>query len=160
MKQIKVLFVCMGNICRSPTAHGIFQQLVDNADLSEHIIVESAGTIGYHAGENPDPRATAMASSRSIDISGLIARKVDRTDFLQQSYILAMDYDNLKNLHADCPNLHLSKVELLLNYHPDSHLTEVPDPYYGGDNGFKNVYEMVETACVNLLERIKNESYL
>jgi len=158
MKPIKVLFVCMGNICRSPTAHGVFQQLVDNANLTEHISVESAGTIGYHVGGSPDPRATAMAISRAVDISKLVARKVNSDDYVQQNYILAMDYDNLQNLQSECPEHHSDKLELLLTYHPDNDFKEVPDPYYGGDKGFVNVYEMIDQACANLLAHIKNEN--
>ncbi len=160
MKQVKVLFVCMGNICRSPTAHGIFQHLVDQAGLSDHIIVESAGTIGYHAGENPDPRARAMSQSRGVDISKQIARQVRRDDYAQQTYILAMDYSNLQNLNADCPEPYQDKIELLLSYHPDDQLQEVPDPYYGGDRGFENVYNMIEVANKRLLQSIRNEHEL
>ncbi len=158
MKQVKVLFVCMGNICRSPTAHGIFLQQVNEAGLSEYISVESAGTIGCHAGEHPDPRATAMALSRSVNISNLVAQKVTGDDYLQQTYILAMDYDNLQNLQSECNESYMGKIELLLSYHPDKNLKEVPDPYYGGDKGFVNVYEMIELACENLLAHIKNEN--
>ncbi|MCP4470143.1 MAG: low molecular weight phosphotyrosine protein phosphatase, partial [Gammaproteobacteria bacterium] len=130
----------------------------DNANLTKYINVESAGTIGYHAGEHPDPRATAMAQSRKVDISNLIAQKVTDDDYLQQTYILAMDYDNLQNLQSECPESQMDKLELLLSYHPDKNLKEVPDPYYGGDKGFVNVYEMIEQACENLLAHIKTEN--
>ncbi len=157
MKQVKVLFVCMGNICRSPTAHGIFQQLVNQAGLTEQIIVESAGTISYHVGESPDPRALDMSKSRGVDISNLIARQVTKNDYLEQTFLLAMDYSNLQNLLAECPDVYRKKVELLLNFHPDEQIKEVPDPYYGGDKGFENVYNMIELACKNLLENIKGK---
>ena len=155
MKQVKVLFVCMGNICRSPTAHGVFQQLVTKAGLDGSINVESAGTIGYHVGEHPDSRAMAMAKSRGVDISNLVARKVTTEDYQQQSFILAMDYDNLRNMQVECPEHLQDKIELLLSYHSDETLNEVPDPYYGGSDGFKNVYQMVELACSNLLDHIR-----
>jgi len=158
--MIRVLFVCMGNICRSPTAHGVMQNLIDTAGLTEEIQVESAGTIGYHAGENPDSRACSMAQSRGVDISSLIARKVTMADYNQQTFILAMDFDNLTNLQAECPASYQNKLELLLNYHPDNHLNEVPDPYYGGNKGFENVYKMIESACKNLLQQIKNQHSL
>ena len=147
----------MGNICRSPTAHGVFQHLVDQAGLSDNIIVESAGTIGYHAGENPDPRSRAMSKSRGVDISDQIARQVRLDDYAQQTYILAMDYSNLQNLNADCPETYQDKIDLLLSYHPDELLKEVPDPYYGGDRGFENVFNMIEIANKHLLQTIRNE---
>ena len=155
MKPIKVLFVCMGNICRSPTAHGVFQQLVQEANLPFDIVVESAGTIDYHSGESPDDRACDTARKKGIDLSELRARKVQINDYLFQDYILAMDYANLKNLTSDCSSEHLSKIELLLNYHPDEALKEVPDPYYGGNKGFENVYDMINVACRRLLIHIK-----
>ncbi len=147
----------MGNICRSPTAHGVFQHLVDQAGLSDQIIVESAGTISYHAGENPDPRAHAMSQSKGVDISQQIARQVRRDDYAQQTYILAMDYSNLQNLNADCPKSYQDKIEMLLSYHPDEQLQEVPDPYYNGGRGFENVYNMIEVASKRLLQSIRNE---
>ncbi len=157
MKQVKVLFVCMGNICRSPTAHGVFQHLVDQAGLSDNILVESAGTIGYHAGENPDPRARAMSQSRGVDISDQIARQVRLDDYAQQTYILGMDYSNLQNLNADCPEPYQDKIELLLSYHPDELLKEVPDPYYGGAKGFETVLDIVEDGCTGLIDKIEKE---
>ena len=145
----------MGNICRSPTAHGVFQQLVNNASLAEQINIESAGTIGYHTGENPDQRAISMALGKGVDIAKLIARKVNPIDYQQQTFILAMDYDNIKNLTDDCPEQYHNKLELLLKYHPDTNLEEVPDPYYGGSKGFTHVYAMIEIACENLLQHIR-----
>jgi len=146
----------MGNICRSPTAHGVFQDIVNAEGLSDQIDIESAGTIGYHAGEHPDPRATAMAKIRGVNISNLVARKVTTVDYEQQSYILAMDYDNLQNLESQCPEQYHQKIELLLKYHPDDNLQQVPDPYYGGDKGFENVYQMIEVACRSLLQQIRD----
>ncbi|MFT5520653.1 MAG: protein-tyrosine phosphatase [Enterobacterales bacterium] len=160
MKPIKVLFVCMGNICRSPTAHGVFQQIVNEANLSDKFIIESAGTTGYHVGESPDQRACVTAIDKGVDISSIKARKVQTNDFINQNYILAMDYANLHNLTADCPTEHLDKVELLLNYHSNKELEQVPDPYYGGNNGFENVFEMINLACRQLLCDIRVEHNL
>lgn len=152
--SVKVLFVCMGNICRSPTADGIFTKLVEEADLSKYIKIESAGTIGYHAGNNPDQRACAMARSRGVDISALVARKVTAADYIEQDYILAMDYNNMQGITLECPEQFMDKLDLLLRFHPDKSLQEVPDPYYGGNSGFETVYEMIELACINLLQHI------
>ncbi len=157
MKPIKVMFVCMGNICRSPTAHGVFQKLVDTAGLADSIIVESSGTTAYHVGEPPDHRATMMAKSHAVHLSDFRAQKVTQQDYINQSYILAMDYENLRNMKQECPEQYQSKIQLLLDFHPNEFLDEVPDPYYGGDNGFKDVYEMVEVACSELLQKIQTK---
>ena len=157
MKQLKVLFVCMGNICRSPTAHGVLQKLVDKAGLSEQIIVDSAGTISYHAGEPPDARSAQTALSHGVDLSSQRSRQVTMADYDEQDYILAMDFDNLRNLQQQCPEHLQKKLALLLSYHPDEFLDEVPDPYYGGASGFEQVYEMVDIACQHLLEHLKQQ---
>ena len=158
MKTIKVLFVCMGNICRSPTAHGVFQQLVDNAGLADSIQVDSAGTIAYHVGEPPDPRAAKTALTHGVDISSQRARQVTKDDYTTQDYILAMDFENLSNLQQQCPTEMQHKLHLLLSYHTDEYLDEVPDPYYGGAGGFEDVYDMIDKACANLLEQIIADS--
>ncbi len=156
MEKIKVLFVCMGNICRSPTAHGVFQKLVDEAGLSEQILVDSAGTISYHAGEAPDPRSSQTALAHGIDLSPQRSRQVNDDDFERQDYILAMDYDNLRNLQQQCPDQYQHKLQLLLSYHSDQYLDEVPDPYYGGADGFETVFEMINEACGALLSNIRS----
>jgi protein-tyrosine phosphatase len=156
MNQVKVLFVCMGNICRSPTAHGIFQHLVREQGLAGEIAVDSAGTIGYHVGEAPDPRSTQTASKHGIDLTPQRARQVSHQDYIEQDYILAMDFDNLRNMQLQCPDDYKHKLKLLLDYHPDEFLDQVPDPYYGGESGFDRVYDMVEVACKALLEHIKS----
>ena len=154
MNKVHILFVCMGNICRSPTAHGIFQHLVDEAGLNDRIVVDSAGTIAYHVGDSPDPRSSKTALEHGIDLSSQRARQVNRDDYERQDYILAMDYDNLRDLQNQCPEHHQHKLQLLLHYHPDEYLDEVPDPYYGGARGFDEVFAMVETACKRLLNQV------
>lgn len=154
--KVKVLFVCMGNICRSPTAHGVFEFLVNENNLAGQVEVESAGTHAYHVGEMPDKRAREIAEQRGIDLTYIRARKVDVTDFERYDYILAMDSDNYGILEQACPDEFISKIHLLLSFAPAHHLTEVPDPYYGGIKGFENVFEMVELASRGLLEDIKH----
>ncbi|MEL0037137.1 MAG: low molecular weight protein-tyrosine-phosphatase [Gammaproteobacteria bacterium] len=157
MKTIKVLFVCMGNICRSPTAHGILQKLVEEEGLAEQIIVDSAGTISYHAGEAPDRRSAQTAMSHGIDINYQRSRQITPADYEEQDYILAMDFDNLRHLQQECPPEWQSKLYLLLKFHPDEFLDEVPDPYYGGESGFEMVYQMVDIACRQLLKHLKQQ---
>ena len=157
---IKVLFVCMGNICRSPTAHGVFQHLVNEAGLTDQIQVDSAGTIGYHVGESPDPRSSQTAMSHGIELSSQRARQVNMQDYDVQDYILAMDFDNLRNLQQQCPENQQHKLKLLLEFHPDEFLDQVPDPYYGGESGFDRVFEMVNIACEQLLTYIKEHHEL
>jgi len=150
----------MGNICRSPTAHGIFQNLLDEAKLSSQILVESSGTTGYHSGESPDHRACSTAIQAGVNLSSLRAQQITSKDYLEQAYILAMDCTNLSNLLCQCPDEYKEKIRLLLDYHPDKFLTEVPDPYYGGDKGFEKVFEMLQVACVELLTKIKQNHQL
>ncbi|MGD8926692.1 MAG: low molecular weight protein-tyrosine-phosphatase [Thioalkalispiraceae bacterium] len=153
-EKITVLFVCMGNICRSPTAEGVFRYVVDNSDLKGKIQTDSAGTHAYHVGEPPDRRAQATAITRGIDISDLRARKVNTDDFERFDYVIAMDKDNLSILLSHCPEQHKDKVHLFLNFAKDLNEQEVPDPYYGGQHGFERVFDMVEAASNGLLEDI------
>nr|WP_281401027.1 low molecular weight protein-tyrosine-phosphatase [sulfur-oxidizing endosymbiont of Gigantopelta aegis] len=153
--KIKVLFVCMGNICRSPTAHGVFESMVNNEHLSDQIEIESAGTHAYHVGEQADKRAQETALQHEVDLSYIRARKVKTSDFEYYDYILAMDSDNYAMLEQDCPSEYLDKVMLFLKFAPAHPLDEVPDPYYGGIKGFANVFEMVDMASKGLLEDIK-----
>lgn len=152
---ISVLFVCMGNICRSPTAHGVFEELVKNNSLVDKIHVDSAGTIGYHAGSAPDPRTMQTAKQRGVDISHQRSRQVTGTDFFTFDHIIAMDGDNYRNLLAMADSEHHPKVRLLLDFHPDESMVEVPDPYYGGPRGFDVVYDMVEVACKHFLSHLR-----
>lgn len=153
--MVKVLFVCMGNICRSPTAHGIFEHHVREAGLETRIHIESAGTHAYHIGEKPDPRSIAAAKRRGFEMDHLRARRVGKSDLIEFDYVLAMDRENYRNLEAICPPEHVRKVQLFLEYAPHLNEEEVPDPYYGGSLGFERVLDMVEAASEGLLEHIR-----
>ncbi len=153
--MVRVLFVCMGNICRSPTAQGMFESLLEKEGLVDEIDVDSAGTHGYHVGKAPDHRATSAALRRGVDLSQQHARKVRPNDFERFDYVLVMDSDNYSLLEAICPTEHQKKLELFLDYAGYLDVREVPDPYYGGDNGFEQVLDLVEAASVGLLKHIK-----
>jgi len=153
--KVTVLFVCMGNICRSPTAHGVFRKLVEEEGLSDRIFIDSAGTYGYHVGHSPDPRAQETARRRGIDISDLKARKAESVDFDLFEYILAMDESNYEELMQIAPAGKEQKVRLFMEFAPDLGWREVPDPYYGGPTGFERVFDMVEKACRGLLADIQ-----
>jgi low molecular weight protein-tyrosine phosphatase len=145
---MRILFVCMGNICRSPTAEGVMRRLIDDAGLD--IEVDSAGTGGWHAGEPPDERAALAAQRRGVTLSGA-ARQVRRDDFQRFDLLVAMDRGNLRELLALAPDEEAAaKVRLLV---PDA---DVPDPYYGGDRGFETVLDMVEAACRELLDELRS----
>ncbi|MBI1421859.1 MAG: low molecular weight phosphotyrosine protein phosphatase [Gammaproteobacteria bacterium] len=155
MRKVKVLFVCMGNICRSPTAHGVFRSLVQERKLQTVIDIDSAGTHAYHVGEAPDRRAQSTAKARGVDLSDLRARPVNLKDFDQFDYILAMDEDNYAILLNQCPQEAQEKVKLFLSFAPHLNRREVPDPYYGGLKSFENVYDMIEHAAKGLLADIE-----
>jgi protein-tyrosine phosphatase len=152
---IKVLFVCLGNICRSPTAHGVFEEKVRQAGLSAQISVDSAGTGDWNLGNAPDKRASATAKSRNYDLSSLRARLVTSEDFNQADSMLAMDNSNLSDLQMMCPDSYSGKLGLFLSYTDSFSETEVPDPYYGEGEGFNLVFDMVEAASAGLLAEIK-----
>jgi protein-tyrosine phosphatase len=152
---IKVLFVCLGNICRSPTAHGVFVEKVNQAGLGEQILVDSAGTGDWHLGHAPDKRASAAAKSRDYDLSSLRARLVTSEDFGRFDYVLAMDNSNLSDLQVMCPDHYKGQLALFLSYTDSYAETEVPDPYYGEGDGFNLVLDMVEAASDGLLAEIK-----
>jgi protein-tyrosine phosphatase len=156
MSEIKVLFVCMGNICRSPTAQGVFEQQVAAAGLADVILVDSAGTHAYHVGEPPDPRARESALRRGVDLSSQRARKVSAEDFEHFHYVLAMDLDNYAILQRLCPSGQEDKLSLFLDFAPDTRQREVPDPYYGGHSGFEKVLDLIEAASAGLLEDIRS----
>jgi protein-tyrosine phosphatase len=152
--MIKVLFVCMGNICRSPTAEGVFRRLVKEHGYDHAVAIDSAGTHAYHVGSPPDKRAQSAARGRGYDLSGLVGRQVEAQDFHAFDYILAMDRDNLGNLMRICPPDLTHKVRLFLDYSAAHAGGEVPDPYYGGPQGFDQVLDMVEDAARGLLAEI------
>ncbi len=153
-RNLSVLFVCMGNICRSPTAEGVVRKVLAERAPGLSVDVDSAGTHSYHVGHPPDRRAQAAARARGVDLSSLRARRVDEADFMRFDLILAMDQDNLAELEALRPSEATAELRLLLEYAPAVTLNEVPDPYYGGSNGFEQVLDLVEAAALGLLEDI------
>jgi protein-tyrosine phosphatase len=155
--KISVLFVCMGNICRSPTAHGMFLDLVEKQGLTNILYVDSAGTHAYHVAEPPDPRAQETARKRGIDLSGLRARKAIEGDFEIFDYILAMDQSNYEHLSKICPQGCEQKLKLFLEFAPHLDINEVPDPYYGGPSGFERVFDAVEEASHGLLDYLRQQ---
>lgn len=157
MKEIKVLFVCLGNICRSPTAEGVFRHLVQQEGHSDWIKTDSAGTHAYHIGEQPDRRAQQTARTRGIDLSDLRGRQAIVNDFHEFDYILAMDNENYQNLQRLCPQGHEDKLSLFLDFSQEYAESQVPDPYYGGERGFEHVFDLVESASRGLLDTIKKQ---
>ena len=155
--MIKVLFVCMGNICRSPTAEGVFRAQVAAAGLAPHIQIDSAGTHDYHIGDAPDGRAQAAAAKRGYKLSRLRGRQVGPRDFIEFDYILAMDMENLSRLQDQCPSEHAHKLGLFLEYSKNFLEREVPDPYYGGASGFEKVLDVAEDAGHGLLAHIQKK---
>lgn len=156
--RIGVLFVCMGNICRSPTAEGVFRKLAGEAGLADALRIDSAGTHDYHVGAPPDRRAGAAAASRGYDLSALRGRQVALEDFERFDHILAMDRDNLDNLRRMCPARHAEKVRLFLEFSDAFDEREVPDPYYGGAQGFEHVLDLVEDAARGLIRVLQDEA--
>jgi len=154
-QQIKILFVCMGNICRSPMAEGVFKHFVAQAGLQDLIASDSAGTHDYHVGDPPDPRALRASERRGYDLSALRGRQVSRGDFGEFDYLLAMDETNLRVLERLCPSQHAHKLKLLMEFSTRQALREVPDPYYGGEPGFEHVLDLVEQATQGLLNHLR-----
>ncbi|MDP9133316.1 MAG: low molecular weight phosphotyrosine protein phosphatase [Actinomycetota bacterium] len=156
---MRVLFVCMGNICRSPTAEGVMRRLVAEAGLEDRIEVDSAGTGGWHAGDPPDVRATAAAARRGVTLDGA-ARQVRPEDFDEFDLVIAMDRENLRGLLTLAPDEAAAEtIRLLREFDPSSAGApdlDVPDPYYGGDRGFETVLDMTETACRGLLDELRS----
>ena len=150
--------MCMGNICRSPTAEGVFRHHVSEAGLDAEIRTDSAGTHAYHSGEPADRRAHAAAMRRGFSLEGIRARKVTDDDFELFDYILAMDEDNLMTLQERAPDVQRSKVRLFLEFAESRHENEVPDPYYGGSAGFERVLDLVEDASQGLLETLRTRT--
>ena len=155
--RVRVLFVCMGNICRSPTAEVVFRHYVENAGLTDKIFIDSAGTHDYHIGSNPDSRTQQAAIQRGYDMSDLRGRQVEQDDFDRFDYVLAMDKGNLAILHRIVPPDSETRPRLFLEYARNHAEREVPDPYYGGADGFERVLDMVEDAAEGLLLHIRNQ---
>ena len=153
--MVRGLFVCLGNICRSPTAEGAFRKLVQEQGLAKHVEIDSAGTHAYHIGAPPDARAQQAARQRGIDLSGLRGRQATARDIEQFDYVLAMDRENHENLLAICPAGLEHKVQLFMEFAPTRSEKEVPDPYFGGPAGFDRVLDMIEDAAAGLLDDIQ-----
>lgn len=158
MSKTKILFVCMGNICRSPTAEGVFRDKISKAKLDADFHIDSAGTHDYHIGKPPDTRAQEAARGRGYDLSDLRGRQVSGRDFEEFDYILAMDKDNLALLLKRCPAHLKHKVRRLLSFSRRYPNLDVPDPYYGGRDGFDRVLDMVEDAAEGLIKEINQNA--
>ena len=159
-KQVNVLFVCMGNICRSPTAEGVFAKLAQQHGLEHLIGVDSAGTHAYHSGEPADRRAQDAARERGYDLSFCRARKLLSEDFETFDYVLVMDRDNYNNALEITPKDKQHRLKLFLDYADDKTVGEVPDPYYGGVQGFEVVLDLVEDAALGLLKAVRETHHL
>ena len=152
-----VLFLCMGNICRSPTAHGVFETLVARAGLSDRVRVDSAGTHSYHVGATPDARSREHALKRGYDLSGQRARQLKTADFDAFDLVLAMDWDNLTLAQTLCPPQHERKLRRLAEFFQRHDSPVVPDPYLGGSQGFEDVLDLVEDGCTGLLRHVQQQ---
>ena len=156
--MVKILFVCLGNICRSPTAEAVMRGVVARAAPELLVMLDSAGTANYHPGSPPDRRSQAVARRRDYDLSGLRARQVCAEDFATFDLILAMDRNNLRELLRMAPAGARGKIQLFLDYAPEQPLREVPDPYYGGPDGFAEVLDLIEVASRGLLRRLGEQA--
>ena len=155
-QALRILFVCMGNICRSPTAEGVFRKIVNDAGLGHCIQVESAGTHAYHANDPPDRRSQAAAERRGFSLTDIRARRVESADFERFDYIFAMDRENLAMLKAAAGEKSEAEIHLFLEYATAGREYEVPDPYYGGTAGFERVLDLIEDASTELLELLRH----
>lgn len=153
--KIGIIFICMGNICRSPTAEAVFRQRVAQAGLTDRVCIDSAGTHDYHVGEAPDTRTQRAAKQRGYDMSQLRARQVEVADFQRFDYLLAMDEGNLAILHRLRPHDCMAHVGLFLDFAQGQPVREVPDPYYGGAQGFDHVLDLVEAGADGLLKHLR-----
>jgi protein-tyrosine phosphatase len=156
LAERRVLFVCMGNICRSPTAEGVFRKLLQDQAPDLDVQVDSAGTHAFHVGDPPDPRACRAAERRGVDLKRQRARRVVARDFAHFELVLAMDEQNMEALLEVCPPEYRDRVRLLLDFAPQVGRTDVPDPYYGGANGFEHVLDLVEEAAAGVLAHLRN----
>lgn len=154
-ETVQVLFVCLGNICRSPTAHGVFRQAVAQAGLSGRIMIDSCGTGDWHVGKSPDQRAVAAARRRGVDISDLKARQITASDLQQFDHVLVMDRQNLDEVTRLWRQHGGTRPQLFLAYGDGSDTDEVPDPYYGGEQGFDRVLDLITAASEGLLAELR-----
>ena len=154
---MRILFICLGNICRSPTAEGVLRVLAAREAPELPLEIDSAGTAGYHVGEPPDPRMRHAAARRGYDLSGLRARVVEPADFERFDLILAMDQENLRVLKRRAPAQAHERLRLFLEFAPESGTAEVPDPYYGGAAGFEEVLDLAESAARGLLAHLRQQ---
>ena len=155
--KTRILFVCTGNICRSPTAEGVLRKVIERTGMAGRIEVDSAGTHGYHVGDPPDERSQQAAKRRGYDISGLRGRRVSPEDFRRFDIILAMDREHLEILECSRPTGATCRIGLLLEYCSRFEEEEVPDPYYGGPDGFEHVLDLIEDAATGLIAALRNE---
>jgi protein-tyrosine phosphatase len=153
--MINILFVCMGNICRSPSAEGFFATALQKSIYKEQVSIDSAGTHGYHVGHTPDSRAVATAAQFGVDISRLRARKVEVSDFNDFDLIIAMDRNNIEDLQRIRPADSKASLKMMMQYHPEAQPAEVPDPYYGDMEGFTYMCQLLESATLGLLKDIE-----
>ena len=158
MRKYSILFCCAGNVCRSPTAEAVFRKKAAAAGVADRMVIDSAGTHGYHAGESPDPRARQAAKTRGYDLSQLRARRFERDDFKRFDLVLAMDNDNRAYLARLCGPSERHKLKLMMQYARDYAVSEVPDPYDGGSDGFETVLDMLEDASDGLLDALLSEN--
>lgn len=156
---VKVLFVCLGNICRSPTAEGVFRQKVADQGLGAKVKTDSAGTSAWHVGAAPDPRAQAAAAKRGYDLSDLRGRQAKGRDFMDFDYVIAMDRSNYTNLQSICPAGFEDRLYMFLDFASDYSEEEVPDPYYGGVDGFDHVLDLIEAASEGLIKDIRHHFF-
>ncbi|MEB5485626.1 low molecular weight protein-tyrosine-phosphatase [Burkholderia pseudomallei] len=155
MKSVAICFVCLGNICRSPTAEGVMRHQVAAAGLDGAIEIDSAGTVDWHVGEAPDARAQQAARARGYDLSALRARQIGDADFERFDLVLAMDGANLAALRKRCPPQYRGKVRLLMEFAGDGSAGDIADPYFGGARGFEQVLDQCEAACRGLLDSLR-----
>ncbi|UOA06903.1 low molecular weight protein-tyrosine-phosphatase [Methylobacter sp. S3L5C] len=160
MEKIKVLFVCMGNICRSPTAEGVFAKQLKEQNLENYFVIDSAGTHAHHIAESPDFRAQQAALGRGIELAHLRARKVIMGDFEDFDFLLVMDDDNHAALMNACPDEYKGKISYFLDFAPQLTTREVPDPYFGGKYGFEHVLDLTEAASAGFLMKLRQAGRL
>ena len=153
--MINILFVCMGNICRSPSAEGFFASALEGSSYKDQVSIDSAGTHGYHVGHSQDPRAIATAQDFDVDIGHLRARRVSVSDFDDYDFIIAMDRSNCEDLKAIQPRDSKASLRMMMAFHPQAQPEDVPDPYYGGMDGFTYMCELLDAATRELLKDVE-----